>query len=189
MQTLPSLLQSKRQLCNMHLSKGLCPEHDIKLLNYLTINTDKIHTIMEDKEMIINNILAHKKNFGIFKDLKGKEILFYTTGGNFASDAWIASGGQNTGDVLGRTFMAFTADDGGFWNLSKHVYPISEERLLQLMETAHKNLWAVFEIDVLMEDPTIPLVKKYEWKRDRQLIDKLLEIADLNSWIKYYCLK
>lgn len=144
---------------------------------------------MEDKEMIINNILAHKKNFGIFKDLKGKEILFYTTGGNFASDAWIASGGQNTGDVLGRTFMAFTADDGGFWNLDKHVYPISEERLLQLMETAHKNLWAVFEIDVLMEDPTIPLVKKYEWRRDRQLIDKLLEIADLNSWIKYYCLK
>jgi hypothetical protein len=75
----------------MHLSKGLCPEHDIKLLNYLTINTDKIHTIMEDK-----NILAHKKNFGIYKDLDGKEILFYTTGGNFASDAWIASGGQNT---------------------------------------------------------------------------------------------
>ena len=63
----------------MHLSKGLCPEHDIKLLNYLTINTDKIHTIMEDKEMIINNILAHKKNFGIYKDLDGKEILFYTT--------------------------------------------------------------------------------------------------------------
>ena len=90
---------------------------------------------------------------------------------------------------MGRTFMAFTADDGGFWNLNKHVYPISEERLLQLMETAHKNLWAVFEIDVLMEDPTIPLVKKYEWWRDRQLIDKLLEIADLNSWIKYYCLK
>ena len=90
----------------MHLSKGLCPEHDIKLLNYLTINTDKIHTIMEDREMIINNILAHKKNFGIYKDLDGKEILFYTTGGNFASDAWIASGGQNTGDVLGRTFMA-----------------------------------------------------------------------------------
>ena len=54
---------------------------------------------------------------------------------------------------VGRTFMAFTADDGGFWNLNKHVYPISEERLLQLMETAHKNLWAVFEIDVLMEDP------------------------------------
>ena len=50
---------------------------------------------MEDKEMIINNILAHKKNFGIYKDLDGKEILFYTTGGNFASDAWIASGGQN----------------------------------------------------------------------------------------------
>ena len=49
---------------------------------------------MEDKEMIINNILAHKKNFGIYKDLDGKEILFYTTGGNFASDAWIASGGQ-----------------------------------------------------------------------------------------------
>ena len=46
---------------------------------------------MEDK-----NILAHKKNFGIYKDLDGKEILFYTTGGNFASDAWIASGGQNT---------------------------------------------------------------------------------------------
>ena len=42
--------------------------------------------------------------------------------------------------------MAFTADDGGFWNLNKHVYPISEERLLQLMETAHKNLWAVLEI-------------------------------------------
>ena len=56
----------------MHLSKGLCPEHDIKLLNYLTINTDKIHTIMEDREMIINNILAHKKNFGIYKDLDGK---------------------------------------------------------------------------------------------------------------------
>ena len=56
---------------------------------------------MEDKEMIINNILAHKKNFGILKDLKGKEILFYTTGGDIASDAWIASGGQNTGDVLG----------------------------------------------------------------------------------------
>lgn len=55
---------------------------------------------MKDKEMIINNILAHKKNFGIYKDLDGKEILFYTTGGNFASDAWIASGGQNTGDVL-----------------------------------------------------------------------------------------
>lgn len=49
---------------------------------------------MGDKEMIINNILAHKKNFGIFKDLKGKEILFYTTGGNFASDAWIASVGR-----------------------------------------------------------------------------------------------
>lgn len=43
---------------------------------------------MENKEMIINNILAHKKNFGIFKDLKGKEILFYTTGGDIASDAW-----------------------------------------------------------------------------------------------------
>ena len=48
MQTLPSLLQSKRRLCNMHPSKGLCPEHDIKLLNYLTINTNKIHTIMKN---------------------------------------------------------------------------------------------------------------------------------------------
>lgn len=136
---------------------------------------------MEDKEMIINNILAHKKNFGIYKDLDGKEILFYTTGGTLHPMPGLRQ--------VGRTFMAFTADDGGFWNLNKHVYPISEERLLQLMETAHKNLWAVFKIDVLMEDPTIPLVKKYEWRRDRQLIDKLLEIADLNSWIKYYCLK
>ena len=32
----------------MHPSKGLCPEHDIKLLNYLTINTNKIHTIMKN---------------------------------------------------------------------------------------------------------------------------------------------
>ena len=32
----------------MHPSKRLCPEHDIKLLNYLTINTDKIHTIMKN---------------------------------------------------------------------------------------------------------------------------------------------
>lgn len=30
---------------------------------------------MEDREMIINNILAHKKNFGIYKDPDGKEIL------------------------------------------------------------------------------------------------------------------
>lgn len=49
---------------------------------------------MEDKEMIINNILAHKKNFGIFKDLKGKEILFYTTGGDIASDAGLRQVGR-----------------------------------------------------------------------------------------------
>lgn len=141
---------------------------------------------MEDRDMILSKILDHKKNFGIYKNLEGQEILFYTTGGNFASDAWITSGGQHTGDVLERTFMAFTADDGGYWNLDKHVYPVSEERLLQLMEKAHKNLWAVFKLDILMEDPAISLTKKYEWRRDRQFINKLLEIADFNSWVKYY---
>ena len=85
-----------------------------------------------------------KKYFGLYKD----RILFYTTGGSFASDAWIASGGQNTGDVIGNSFTAFTADDGEYYNIgARNVSPITEEQLHELLEKAHPALRLIYMMD------------------------------------------
>lgn len=124
-------------------------------------------------------------NFGLYKG----SILFYTTGGSFASDAWIASGGQNTGDVIGNSFMAVTADDGEYYNIeARNVSPITEEQLSELFEKAHPALKLIY-----MLDEKVKGVDKWQkWQRDRTFwVQSLLKdypFEDVKEYlIKEYC--
>ena len=125
------------------------------------------------------------KNFGLYKE----SILFYTTGGSFASDAWIASGGENTGDVLGTSFMAFTADNGGYYNIgAQNVSPVNEDELKELFEKAHPALKLIY-----MVDERVHGVEKWQkWQRDRtfwvQHLLKEYSFEDVKEYlIKEYC--
>ena len=91
------------------------------------------------------------KYFGLYNGT----ILFYTTGGTFASDAWIASGGKNFGDVLGRKFLAITGDDGKEYNLNRdNISPITHEQLEEMLPKAHPALQLIVELDKLeCKDP------------------------------------
>ena len=96
------------------------------------------------------------KNFGLYKN----DILFFTTGGTFAADAWIASGGQNCGDVVGTRFDAFTADDGKEYNLGRHnVFPVSAEQLEKLLPRAHPAFRIIVEFS--QKKPK----KYFKWKQ------------------------
>ena len=126
------------------------------------------------------------KNFGLYKG----NILFYTTGGSFASDAWIESGGQNCGDIVGSTFMAFTADDGGYYNIgARNVSPINEKDLDKLFEKAQPALKLIY-----MLDEKVNGVRKWQkWQLDRTyLVKNLLDkfpFEDVKQYlIKEYCL-
>lgn len=127
-----------------------------------------------------------KKNFGLYKG----HILFYTTGGSFASDAWIASGGQNCGDVLGTSFMAFTADDGEYYNIgARNVSTITEEQLHELLEKAHPALRLIYMVDVRIKGD---VGKWQKWQRDRtfwvQHLLKEYSFEDVREYlIKEYC--
>lgn len=127
-----------------------------------------------------------KKYFGLYKD----RILFYTTGGSFASDAWIASGGKDCGDIAGNSFMAFTADDGEYCNIgARNVSPITEEQLHELFEKAHPALRLIY-----MVDKRVHGVKKWQkWQQDRtfwvQHLLKEYSFEDVKDYlIKEYCL-
>lgn len=99
----------------------------------------------------------NKKNFGLYKG----QTLFYTAGGTFAADAWIASGGENCGDVSGYRFDAVTADDGKIYNIGRdNVSPVNEEDLPRLFEQACPVFRLVVEIDSKLKKS----VKAYiEW--------------------------
>lgn len=56
-------------------------------------------------------------HFGVTR-YNGEDILFYTEGGTFAASAWI-EGDAEYGQVLGRRFEAFTADDGKEYSLDR----------------------------------------------------------------------
>lgn len=101
------------------------------------------------------------KYFGLYKN----STLFFTPGGNFASNAWIARNGQDIGDVSGTTFEAYTADDGGYYNLgTNNISPITEEQLKEKLETA---------------DPIFKLVLElYEKKRK-------LKLTEMMNWHMY----
>lgn len=55
--------------------------------------------------------------FGIY-DMDGKDILFISQGGYFASTAW-NKGNDAYNAVLGSKFGAITADDGRDWLLNR----------------------------------------------------------------------
>ena len=55
--------------------------------------------------------------FGIY-DMDGKDILFISQGGYFASTAW-SKGNDAYNAVLGSKFGAITADDGRDWLLDR----------------------------------------------------------------------
>ena len=94
----------------------------------------------EDRELV----KLTKRNFGLYKE----KTLFYTTGGSFAAEAWVASGGENCGDVLGRTFNAITADDGKTYNIGKeNVSPVNEGDLPRLFEQACPAFKLIVEIE------------------------------------------
>lgn len=127
-----------------------------------------------------------KKNFGLYKG----HTLFYTTGGSFASDAWIASGGKDCGDIAGNSFMAFTADDGEYCNIvARNVSPITEEKLNELFEKAHPALKLIY-----MMDERVNGVEKWQkWQQDRtfcvQHLLKEYSFEDVKDYlIKEYCL-
>lgn len=85
-----------------------------------------------------------KKNFGLYKG----HTLVYTTGGTFAADAWVASGGENFGDVIGRKFKALTADDGKTYNINRmDISPVNEEDLPRLFEQACPAFKLIVEIE------------------------------------------
>lgn len=92
-----------------------------------------------------------KKNFGLYKG----HTLFYTTGGSFAAEAWVASGGENCGEVIGRTFKALTADDGKTYNIGReNVSPVNEADLPRLYEQACPAFRLIVEIESkLKKDP------------------------------------
>nr|DAR62548.1 MAG TPA: hypothetical protein [Bacteriophage sp.] len=127
-----------------------------------------------------------KKYFGLYKG----HILFYTTGGSFASDAWIASGGKDCGDIAGNSFMAFTADDGEYCNIgARNVSPITEEKLNELFEKAHPALKLIY-----MMDERVNGVEKWQkWQQDHtfcvQHLLKEYSFEDVKDYlIKEYCL-
>ncbi len=86
-------------------------------------------------------------NFGLYKD----SILFYTRGGSFAADAWIRNG--NCDGIIGTSFPAFTADDGGHYNINRYnVSPISENKLNELLKTAHPIFKLVLKIEDMFKN-------------------------------------
>ena len=110
-----------------------------------------------------------KKYFGLYKGV----TLFYTNGGSFAASAWLASGGENCGDVLGTNFRAITADDGIEYNIGKkNVSPVKEEDLPTLFDNAHPALKLTYELDRMK---TKNFTKSMEYQLRRNLIPELLK--------------
>lgn len=123
------------------------------------------------------------KNFGLYKG----SILFYTTGGSFASDAWIASDGKNCGDIAGESFTAFTADDGQYYNIGKrNVSPITKEKFKELFEQAHPAFKMIVELDKLESKSVGSHIK---WLSDREniatVIDKNPDIP-IEEWKEFF---
>lgn len=56
-------------------------------------------------------------HFGVYNE----EMLFFTVGGSFASDAWITGDQEKYDSVLDTKFSAYTADDGKPYNLARHL--------------------------------------------------------------------
>lgn len=89
----------------------------------------------------------NKNNFGLYKG----NILFYTRGGSFAANAWIENG--NCDGIAGTSFPAFTADDRGHYNIGRYnVSPVSEEKLKELLETAHPIFKLILKIEDMFEN-------------------------------------
>ena len=103
----------------------------------VTINKEQETILFENGIEIIkkkHETCVDLSHFGLYKE----NTLFYTSGGTFAADAWIASDGQSCGDVLGTRFDAITADDGKEYNLGRHnVSPVTVEKLIELLPKAH----------------------------------------------------
>lgn len=119
------------------------------------------------------------KNFGLYKN----EILFYTSGGSFAADAWNLNDGMSCGDVSGDSFTAVTADDGHECNIGRrNVYPISKEQFDKLFPTAHPALKLRVELDKLPN-------KKLSYHMNKITIPYLFEQGFSYEAIKDYFIK
>ena len=120
------------------------------------------------------------KNFGLYKGT----TLFYTNGGTFASDAWIASNGQNIGNVSGTSFLAITADDGKEYNIGVHnVSPISEDQFEDLFAKAHPALRLIYKFDQMKPRS---IVAKMNYTMYRSNVANLMEQGYTEKEIEEY---
>ncbi len=106
------------------------------------------------------------KHFGLYNG-----TLFYTTGGTFAADSWIANNGEYVDtNISGNSFEAVLADDGKVYNIgTKDLAPISEDKFNKLIETAHPAFKLRIELD------KTPGIKTIRYLMDRNFIADLLE--------------
>lgn len=106
------------------------------------------------------------KHFGFYNG-----IMFYTTGGTFAADSWIASNGKRVdANISGTRFEAVLADDGKVYNIGiKDLAPISEKEFDKLIETAHPAFKLRIELD------KTPGIKTIRYLMDRNFIAEILE--------------
>lgn len=106
------------------------------------------------------------KHFGLHKG-----ILFYTTGGTFAADSWIANNGECVdANISGNSFEAVLADDGKVYNIgTKDLTPISETEFNKLIETAHSAFKLRVELD------KTPGIKTIRYLMDRNFIADVME--------------
>lgn len=128
--------------------------------------------------------MQNKNNFGVVS-VNDKDILFYTTGGTFASSAWI-KGDEEYNQVLGRKFSAYTADDGLEYNLDrKDIRRVKDDKelndLLKQASSAFHFVLKVLEIETHSMSQQFAKYNVLHLGYDK--LAQMLETDDLESTI------
>ena len=118
------------------------------------------------------------KHFGLYNG-----TLFYTTGGTFATDSWIANNGECVdANISGNSFEAVLADDGKVYNIgTKDLAPISEDEFNKLiMEHMDEVDKAFKDLEKKLPDRTsyaiIPGVDSIFKTNNKELLKKMIDL-------------